>query len=70
MNTLSEFPPDQFRILGVCKACGWTDWLDRTRLSDEMTIDALLARMSCRECGSRDCGIRIVYVGPGEYAHG
>ena len=69
MNTLSDFPADQFRFLGVCNACGWTDWLDRARLADKMTIDALLTRVSCRECGNRDCGIRIVYVGAGEYAH-
>ena len=69
MNTISEFPADQFRFLGVCNACGWTDWLDREILSDEMTIEALRTRVSCQHCGSQDCGIRIVYVGAGEYAY-
>ena len=69
MNTISEFPADQFRFLGVCNACGWTGWLDRERLSDEMTIEALRTRVSCQHCGSQDCGIRIVYVGAGEYAY-
>jgi len=29
MNTLADFSADQFRILGVCEACGRSDWLDR-----------------------------------------
>lgn len=67
MNTLSDFPADQFRFLGVCGACGWTDWLDRGRLSDDMTIHDLRGRATCQQCSSRDCGIRIVYIGAREY---
>ncbi len=71
MNTLVDFPPDQFRILGGCEACGHSDWLDRGKtLPDSLTIDALRERVTCQTCGSRDCGIRIVYFGSGGFRYG
>ena len=70
MNTISDFPVDQFHILGACEACGRTDWLDREKLPDDMTIDTLRERVTCQGCGSRECGIRIVYVGSGEFGYG
>jgi hypothetical protein len=70
MNTLSDFPANQFHFLGACDACDHTDWLDRDKLSEEIAIEALRDRVTCQGCGSRDCGIRIVYVGAGEYGYG
>jgi len=70
MNTLSDFPADQFRVLGAYEACGRVEWLDREKLLDDMTIDTLRERVTCQACGSRDCGIRIVYVGSGEFGYG
>jgi len=48
MNTLSDFPADQFRILGACEACGRADWLDLEGLPDDMTIDTLRKRITCQ----------------------
>ena len=69
MNKLAEFPADQFRILAACEACDHTDWLDRIKLPDDMYIDVLRERVVCQVCGNRDCGIRIVYVGSGEFEY-
>ena len=70
MNTLRDFPRDQYRFLAVCESCNRMVRLDRDKLSDDMTIPALRERVTCQECGSQDCGIRIVYVGAGEYRCG
>ena len=64
MNTLSDFPAGQFRILGACDACDHTDWLDRTNLPDDMNIEALRERVTCQVCN-----IRIVYVGSGGFEY-
>ena len=69
MNTISDFPAKEFRFLGACDACDHTDWLDRNNLPDGMTTEALRESVVCRTCGSRDCDIRIVYVGAGEYIY-
>jgi len=70
MNTLADFPADQFHILGACEACSRTDWLDREKLPDDMIVDTLRERVTCQACGSRECGIRIVFVGSGEFGYG
>lgn len=67
MNALHDFPADQFRIFG---AFDHIDWLKRGKLADDMTIETLRERMSCQGCGGRECGIRIVYVGSGEFEYG
>ena len=69
MNTLAEFPADQFRILAACEACDHTAWLDRRKLTDDMSIDALRERVTCQSCGSRECGIRTVHVGSGGFEY-
>jgi len=71
MNTLTDLPVDQFRILDACEVWGRADcWLDRKKIPDDMAIDTLRERVTCQTCGSRDCGIRIVYVGSGEFGYG
>jgi hypothetical protein len=69
-NTLADFPPDRFRILGACSACNHTSWLDRARIPEHMEIGKLREQITCKACGSRDCGIRIVYDGSGGYRYG
>lgn len=49
--------------------CGWADWLDREKLSEEMTTESLREHVACQQCGSRDGGIWIVCVGAGEYGY-
>lgn len=61
MNTLFDFPADQFRILGACDSCDHAEWLNQGKLPDEMRIDVLRKRVTCQACSSRDCGIRIMY---------
>ena len=68
-NTLSEFPSELFSFAGVCDSCHRTDWVDRSQLPEEMTIDALRDRLTCQGCRSRGCGIRIVYTGAGEFEY-
>ena len=68
-NTLADFQQDQFRILAACDACQHTDWINRMQLPGEMTIEALRSRLTCQKCGSRQCGIRIVYTGAGEFEY-
>jgi hypothetical protein len=69
-NILADFPPDRFRMLGACNTCIHTGWLDRSKTSETMDIEDLRNRITCRACGSRDCGIRIVYDGSGGYRYG
>ncbi len=69
-NILADFPPDRFRILCACSACNRTNWLDRSVAPESMSINELRERATCRACGSRNCGIRIVYAGSGEYSYG
>lgn len=69
MNTLSDFPADQFRILGACDVCDHTKWLDRDKLPDNTKIDDLGERLACQACGSRNCGVRIVYARAGEFQY-
>jgi len=68
-NMLAQFPADQFRILTACNTCRHTDWVNRDNLLGEMTIEALHSRLICQQCGSRQCGIRIVYTGAGEFEY-
>jgi len=63
MNSLADFPPGQFQILGVCDSCGHTAWIDREKMEPDKSINALKETITCQACGSRECGIRIVYVG-------
>lgn len=68
-NTLAEFPANQFRILAACNACRHAAWLNLAQIPGEITIDALRLRLTCQKCGSRQCGIRIVYTGAGEFEY-
>ena len=69
-NTLADFPAERFRILCACSECDRTKWLDRSIAPESMDIKELQERVTCKACGSRNCGIRIVYAGSGEYSYG
>jgi hypothetical protein len=65
---------DKYRLYGVCNACHRMDRLNLfslvTRLGSDFPIGQVKTRLKCGECRSKDCGIRIVWVGKAEYAYG
>jgi hypothetical protein len=64
-NTLADFPADRFSLLVYCTACQRQAALDRERLSEDMTIPALRARLVCSACGSKATMLHIVWHGSG-----
>lgn len=56
-----------YRLYGVCNACSRMDKLSvvalATRLGPRHPIARIRDKLRCRRCHSRDCGIRIVWVG-------
>jgi hypothetical protein len=56
-----------YQLHGVCNACHGMRPLPMVRLLHELgagfPIGQVRNRLSCRERGGRDCGIRIVWVG-------
>jgi hypothetical protein len=69
-NRLDDFPAATFAILVFCESCGRHGRLDRTKVPDGVTVQALRARRRCSGCNSRDTSIRIVYIGGGEFHYG
>lgn len=60
---------DNYRLHGVCNAYHGMRVLTMVRLLHDLGADfpisAVRYRLRCRECGGRDCGIRIVWCGNG-----
>lgn len=67
-NTLSNFPNDQFKIVGFC-TCGHSAAIDTTRLLPDLTIDVLRHHLRCRVCGGHEVGLRIVWKAAGGFKH-
>jgi len=69
VNSLTDFPPDQFTISLFCDACDHSADLDREKVPEGMTIQELRQHLRCSACGSRGCSIRIAYTGAGRFKH-
>jgi len=69
-NRLDDFPAQDFEILVFCEACSHRAPLDRSKVPEDLTIQALRHRLRCARCGSREASIRIVYTGAGGFHHG
>ena len=68
-NQLSDFPPEQFTISLFCDACDHRADLDREKVPEGMTIQELRHHLRCSACGSRECSLRIIYLGAGGFQH-
>jgi hypothetical protein len=68
MNTLADFPPENFCINAYCNECNHSAPLDHHTVDPEMPMIALKARLRCGACGSCDVGIRIGWRIPEESA--
>ena len=66
-NKLNDFNPTKFTIFGFCANCDHNAPIPRH--NEEIEIPTLIERLSCGQCGSKDCSIRIVYTGAGEFAY-
>ena len=68
--TFSDFPPEEFTILGFCESCGHQGVVDRAAFPEKQIVQDLPGRLRCSACDSRECSIRIVFTGAGGYRHG
>jgi hypothetical protein len=59
-NPLSDFPGDHFNIVAFCDY-GHSAALDLSALPPKMTTDQLQTRLRCRECGSREVSLGIIW---------
>lgn len=59
-----DFAPTKFNIYGHCEACSHSKVVEHA--GRDMTVPRLLSRLRCRECGCRECSIRIVYTAIGD----
>ena len=66
-NRIKDFNPDKFTIVGFCADCDHSAPVKRT--DEDMEIPTLIARLSCSQCGSKDCSIRIIYTAAGGFAY-
>ena len=55
------------RLYGVCNDCYRIERLNLLRLSNSLgpqfPISQVKTKLRCRDCESKDCGIRIVWAG-------
>jgi hypothetical protein len=58
---------DKYRLYGVCNTCHRMDRLNLfslvTRLGATFPIGQVKMKLRCKQCRSKDCGVRIVWVG-------
>ena len=58
-----------YRLYGVCNSCRRMEQMNLLKLSMALgagfPITDVKARLCCSKCGSKDCGIRIVWSGNG-----
>jgi hypothetical protein len=67
-NKLQDFDPAKFTIFGFCANCDHNAPIPR--YDEEIEIPTLIERLSCSQCGSGDCSIRIVFTGAGGFSYG
>jgi len=64
---------DKFRLYGVCGDCIRMERLNVPKLIHELgaetSIGAVGPKLLCRGCGSRSCGVRIVWTGGTDFAY-
>jgi len=67
-NKISDFDPGKLTIVGFCTDCHRDAPVPR--IDEDMEIPMLIEKLSCSQCGSWNCSIRIIYTGAGgfEYA--
>lgn len=65
---------ERYALHGVCHSCRAMRPLSVTRLlrrlGEAMPLAALGARLRCGQCGSGDCGLRIIWTGARGCAYG
>ncbi len=66
---VDDFDAAKFTIYAYCGACGHSAAVDPEKVGPDVEVRTLPARLRCTECGSRDCSIRIVYTGAGEFEY-
>ncbi|NNM00753.1 MAG: hypothetical protein HKO62_08395 [Gammaproteobacteria bacterium] len=58
---------ERYDLHGVCHSCRAMRPLSMAtllrRLGEAMPLAALSARLRCQQCGSGDCGVRIIWAG-------
>lgn len=62
-SRLRGFDLTKFTVFGFCAECDHSAVVPR--LDENMTIPALIERLSCSACGSGNCSSRICYTGAG-----
>ncbi len=67
-NTLRDFDPAKFTLMGFCAECGYSAPVNR--VDEDMAIPTLIRLLSCSRCGSQACSIRIIYTAVGGYSYG
>ena len=69
LTRLGDFDPAKFTIYAYRGACGHSAPAGPETAGQEVEIRRLASRPRCGECGCRECSIRIVYTGPGEFEY-
>ena len=68
LSTLADLT-QSYRLYGVCNACHRMERVNLIKLSMALgaafPIMRIKTKLRCHECRSKDCGIRIVWVGNG-----
>ena len=58
---------EKYRLYGVCNTCSTMRLVPMVRVLHDLgaafPISGVRHRLRCQECGSRDCGIRVVWCG-------
>ena len=64
---LADFEPTKFTIFGFCADCDHSAPV--IRANEDMEIPTLIERLSCSQCGSGNCSIRITCTAAGGFAY-
>ena len=67
LNKVCDFA-EGYVLVGFCLACG--HFADLKDLPPDLPIPEIRLHLVCKECRSRECSLRIVYTGVGEFRYG